>query len=288
MDIIELVREMNRLPKGTVVYKNIKGKKQPYLQWSEGGKTKSRYIKKNERDNIIADVERRKYLKEEFDRIALEDINDYDYYYVSDNSISYSAFDCEQALISKKKKDNVFYVNRELINSKKYYDKFTKLPVNNDVCRSLYKEAGRLLELVDGKDIEKLSVINRRTGERIVDNFARETESHHTGLNAEEYKKVTSSIDDVVVLHNHSLNHPPSGRDIVTYAEDDNIILSLVLCHDGDIYAIVNAKQEVIDIYNFYLEYFEKEFEFDIARSLATMRINNLNKNNCLFEIWRL
>jgi len=61
----KLKKELDILPQGTVVYKTIKGKKQPYLQWSENGKTKSRYIKVNERNEILAKVNRRKEIMQE-------------------------------------------------------------------------------------------------------------------------------------------------------------------------------------------------------------------------------
>ena len=62
-------RELSQLPIGTLVMKKIKGKDQPYLQWSESGKTKSRYIKINERDEVFAQLERRSALHEELKQL---------------------------------------------------------------------------------------------------------------------------------------------------------------------------------------------------------------------------
>ena len=59
----EIERELATLPKGTVTYKRINGKDQPYLQWSEGGKTKSRYLRLSERDVVMAQVARRRELQ---------------------------------------------------------------------------------------------------------------------------------------------------------------------------------------------------------------------------------
>ena len=39
--IAELEQQLSTLPVGTLVYKTIVGKKQPYLQWTENGKSKS-------------------------------------------------------------------------------------------------------------------------------------------------------------------------------------------------------------------------------------------------------
>ena len=69
MDIYKRIKELEReiavLPQGTVNIKKINGKQQPYLQWTENGKSKSKYIKVKEREQIFAGVERRKQLQEE-------------------------------------------------------------------------------------------------------------------------------------------------------------------------------------------------------------------------------
>lgn len=58
----EIKEQIAQLPQGTIVYKNIRGKLQPYLQWREGGKIKSRYIKAAERETVFRQVELRKEL----------------------------------------------------------------------------------------------------------------------------------------------------------------------------------------------------------------------------------
>ena len=63
--IIELENEIAILPQGSINIKKINGKEQPYLQWTENGKSKSKYIKKGEREQILAGVERRKQLQDE-------------------------------------------------------------------------------------------------------------------------------------------------------------------------------------------------------------------------------
>ena len=63
--IVELENEIAILPQGSINIKKINGKEQPYLQWTENGKSKSKYIKIKEREEIFAGVERRKQLQEE-------------------------------------------------------------------------------------------------------------------------------------------------------------------------------------------------------------------------------
>ena len=63
--IQELERLIAELPQGNITIKKIKGKEQPYLQWSENGKTKSKYIKVAEREVVKEQVERRLALQAE-------------------------------------------------------------------------------------------------------------------------------------------------------------------------------------------------------------------------------
>lgn len=63
--MIELEKQISELPQGGITYKNINGKEQPYLQWTENGKTKSKYVKIAEREQIFGQVEQRRQLQEE-------------------------------------------------------------------------------------------------------------------------------------------------------------------------------------------------------------------------------
>ena len=42
--IQELENLISKLPQGSITYKTIHGKKQPYLQWTENGKTRTSII----------------------------------------------------------------------------------------------------------------------------------------------------------------------------------------------------------------------------------------------------
>lgn len=69
MRVPEIERELQELPKGKVFYKTIKGKKQPYLQWSEHGKAITKYVKKEEREEIFRQLEYRDRLEEELEML---------------------------------------------------------------------------------------------------------------------------------------------------------------------------------------------------------------------------
>lgn len=60
-----LQEEISQLPKGYISQKNIQGKTRYYLQWSENGKKKSKYIKDGELENLREQIEQRKALQEE-------------------------------------------------------------------------------------------------------------------------------------------------------------------------------------------------------------------------------
>lgn len=62
--ITALEKELLGCVNGYISRKIINGKERFYLQWTENGKLKSRYVKSNELDNVRASVERRKQIKE--------------------------------------------------------------------------------------------------------------------------------------------------------------------------------------------------------------------------------
>ena len=67
--IREIEMELQKYPRGYLVYKTIRDKKQPYLQWNEDGGSKSRYIKVGEREHIMEELERRDCLQRDLQRL---------------------------------------------------------------------------------------------------------------------------------------------------------------------------------------------------------------------------
>jgi len=199
----------------------------------------------------------------------------------------------EQALISKKKVTNAFSVNRKLINSKDFRDKFDELELSPEVASKVYKEVGRLLEYVDGQENEYLVALDYNTGERIVDNFGREACARKTGFNLEELTKISNSSTEIITIHNHSYNGRPSAQDLITFYNQEIIRISIIACHTGELYAIFKVTEEALKEYNNFLQdakLFINDFEF--AKMLANTRLHNLNdtksKKKKLFEIKRL
>lgn len=194
------------------------------------------------------------------------------------NSFLSEQLDVEQPLISKKGIKNAYSVERNYVNSKAYHDKFEVLPVNKDVQQSLYIQSGRLLEFVDGQEQERLIAVNARTGELIVDNFNREGSIRGTGFNEYEAESIMKCDDNIILLHNHSLNGRPSAQDLITYFNEEKVKISLIICHDGVVYGIYEVKSEFVTYYYKVLE-FEKQrtSNMDEAKRMATTVLYQLN-----------
>lgn len=64
--------EFDALPKGTISRKNIRGCDCYYLQYREGSKIVSKYIKKSELNELMAKIDRRKNLKKSLHDIDTE------------------------------------------------------------------------------------------------------------------------------------------------------------------------------------------------------------------------
>lgn len=163
----------------------------------------------------------------------------------------------KQALISKKKDrlNTEYSVDREYVNSPEYQAKFEKIPVNKNVQMALHKQAGRLLEFVDGFEPEKqfqerLLAIDAKTGEFIVDNFDRDGNETRTGFNDEEYQKIEENPNRIILVHNHSGNGRPSSQDLLTCLHNDKVAMSVIACHNGDIYTVSDVKPAFETAYN--------------------------------------
>ena len=88
--IAQIKKRIAQLPVGTIVYKKIKGKEQPYLQWAEGGKTKSKYIRINGREEVLRKVAERKALAEEL-KALMADFTER--FTVKEETVSYTVTD---------------------------------------------------------------------------------------------------------------------------------------------------------------------------------------------------
>lgn len=70
--IDEIERRIAELPVGYISKKTIRGKVAHYLQWKEGGKLRSKYIKKGELDEIAAKIDERRALQARLKEIRVD------------------------------------------------------------------------------------------------------------------------------------------------------------------------------------------------------------------------
>ena len=89
--------------------------------------------------------------------------------------------------ITKKNDFNDYSVDRKLVNSKEYHDKFENLTSHKSTNESVYQEAMKMLEHRDGTDLEDIVILDARTGNVIVKNTL-SVRSGQTGLTHEQFE----------------------------------------------------------------------------------------------------
>lgn len=132
-------------------------------------------------------------------------------------------------------------VDMDFISSKEYKDKFRKLPFNDDVCDSVYKQSRAILEHRKGTYYEDICLIDGNTGEikAISHNNQKENEVLYS-KKAEEI--VAQNPNKLIAIHNHGTNNPPTGSDFVS-AGYRKYSLGVVACHDGTVYTYSVGKK---------------------------------------------
>lgn len=165
----------------------------------------------------------------------------------------------EDVKISKKDSENAYSVNRELVNSKAYHDKFEKLPFSKSSKEALYSNGKRILEHRDGTFGEDLVVLDFRTGKVLTENVTA-TEGGKVALNREQYQKVLDAPHGVILLHNHPEGRRLSKSDVFSAFKESSVKASVVVGHDGEVYyiydinRIISLDLEFEKIYNKYKE----------------------------------
>lgn len=140
-------------------------------------------------------------------------------------------------------------VNRDLVNSKEFHDKFEGITEHKDVNESLYQEAMKILEHRDGTPYEDMVVIDSRTG-KVVDSVFECDEFGKLKITLEQYKKIHDHKGHVALLHNHPNSSRPSYLDIAKLKEA-NIDAVFSIGHDGSVYKVFDLDDK-FDIDFFY------------------------------------
>lgn len=195
---------------------------------------------------------------------------------ISDTFETY--LDQEQATrISPKKEKNHFSVDRSLVNSKRFHDKFEKLPFSKNVIESLYKASVKILEHRDGSNVEDLYILNSRTGREVTKNISTKV-GFKVGLTSAQYQKVLEE-DGIIILHNHPEGGRLSFSDIKSLFATPNAKGSVVVGHDGSVHVAYapNRSFSVEKLYQKYYNDFVSSYQNkEIARVLATDKLYEL------------
>ena len=181
----------------------------------------------------------------------------------------------QAAQITKKDVINAFSVNRDLVNSKQYHDKFEGLTNHKSVNESIYQESMKMLEHRDSTDYEDIVALDARTGDVIVENTL-SVQKGKTGFTEEQYKALIKHEGKVILLHNHPNGSRPSYTDIYSLFENSSFVDgSVAVGHDGSVHLISNPSTKIDkktldklwdDVYNSIVEIYPDE---DLASHYA-------------------
>lgn len=179
--------------------------------------------------------------------------------------------------ITEKTESNAYSVNRKLVNSKEYHDKFENLTGRKRADESIYQQSKRLLENRDGTEYERMIVMDSRTGKLLTDNLDNGIDKRlGTGFSKEQYDKLQEYEEEFTIIHNHPSSTRPSGTDILTLWKEAKANSSIVVGHDGTVYRIsdINRKIPLDKIYEeAYNECIEMGFPHEFAAIKATDKL---------------
>ena len=139
---------------------------------------------------------------------------------------------------------NTRAVNRELVNTKAFHDKFDNLTPRKKVNESIYQIGMKMLEHRDGTDFEDLYIVNANTGEIITFNDQGNQEGR-SGLTAEQYQQVIESGEPFYLLHNHPNSSRISYADLKTVSKFKNAVGTIAIGHDGSVHMASNLEDNV-------------------------------------------
>lgn len=175
----------------------------------------------------------------------------------------------ETSKIKKTSEHNIFTVNRQLVNSKKYHDKFDQLNYPKPVKEGAYQVAMKILSERNNTPYESVAVIDNRTGKLIVENNTTHTK-YKSGFTHEQKKIFDKYPHKMVMLHNHPQSSRPSITDLVT-ATLPKIDSAIIVGHDGSLYKYwIDKGLDVQDDFNRCYNRFRHEgYEKSLAYSKA-------------------
>ena len=132
-------------------------------------------------------------------------------------------------------------VNAEYISSKKYKEKFSGLPYNDDVKNSIYEQSKAILTHRNGTYYEDICLIDAKTGEIKAKSYNNKTQNEVV-YSGKALEVANNNKGSLISIHNHGTNNPPTGSDVVS-ASGKQYQMGIVVCHDGSVYTYKPAKK---------------------------------------------
>lgn len=182
---------------------------------------------------------------------------------------------------SQAAKGTAYDVSRRAVNGRSYREKFSKAGITKRAAESAYVEARRILRDRDGTVCERMSVIEWRTGKRVCDSFGAHPQAVRTGLTLGQYERASKVKGGIVIMHNHPSSTRPSFSDLKSVAASEFVRASLVLCHDGTIYAISGTSPQLIKAYHGILSECRAKYAGSLPEESIEMRaLDELYRRN--------
>lgn len=171
----------------------------------------------------------------------------------------------QQSAVKDNGINNVYTVNYELINSKKFHDKFEQLPVNKNLREQLYSSSMEILEKQNGTGNESIFVLDSRTGKELRKMHGSDKLKGKISMDGLEGEKIT-------ILHNHPCGGRFSYIDIKSYFERDNIENAVVVGNNGEVHIIsdFDRKFNIEKFYDLIYDNFKVKYNHkDMAKKKA-------------------
>ena len=154
---------------------------------------------------------------------------------------AYAARTIEQ---ERKNRQNDFSINKAVVDSNEYKEKFATITTDNAVNEKIYDKSLDILYHRNGTDYEDMHLISvvdgkvkgSQTKVEYYDRVSEELRHNHVWYNESLESAVKNNPQNTLIsIHNHSGNKPPSGGDFesqFTHRYKGGVIS----CHNGDLY----------------------------------------------------
>lgn len=173
-------------------------------------------------------------------------------------------------------------VNNTYIESGEYRNKFDKISDNKNVNRILYAKAKEMLQHRSGTMYEDMYWIDGDTGE-VVASALDEKEPSAVAY-TDKIKRKIADKKNLITMHTHPSSMPPSVADFNSNLEH-KYTKSLVICHDGTVYAYTSKQKIENDLYVLYINRYIREGYVDKTAQL--MALEKL-KENYEIDFWEV